>query len=510
MVTVDDLVISLTIKETGKLGKLQKQLDSLVGKSGRSGIPRFATSLMYIKRDLNTIKSRMSYLMPTEIPGEGRPHAMAIAAKTAHDLIGVNIKKYAEKFMSSKQGVQKNIAKALGIKTEDLQDFFEGKLRDYQYRLENIISGSWTTPSAQKFLANIDDMILRGDMEIGERKVLFNNIEASISEFNSEVAQLLERLGIFAIPEFSVFKMTEDVLEAIGGGGSLRLDMDRLLKHAGITGDPKAEKFYEEIKRISNMSTFTDPVKFIEQAFSKLGIKKGDITKKMFTKAGVKADPRLKAMIPSIIQVAARGGDTSGILKGFAQVVKEVVLKSVKEDSSTTFEQFYKYVRPDLMIISDEVEKLTDLFGPDIAKQITTGFFEFSEFKKVLTQQNADQFIKYETFVGKRLIGLASSIQDSFKRYVPDVLTKALNIMSELAKAGAITKLTDVQKEDLIKVATEGLTQEDLLNRIDIILKAMGTAEKERKEILSGISGIKTEKGKEPEKKITPVGSDRF
>ena len=462
MPTVDDLVISLTIKETGRLGRLQKQLDSLVGKKGRiGGIGSLVGGMMYIKRDLKNIQTRLAYLMPTEIPGQKRPKAMILAAKTASDLIDKNMEKYAEKFISSKQGVVKNFAKALGIKEEDLGEFFENKLQDWQYRLENIISGGWTSPSAQRFLARINDMISRKEMDVGSRKKLYDAIEASIGEFNAEVAILLEKIGIFAIPEFSLFKMTENVLKSIGDqSGALRLNMKDLQEASKITGSAEAEEAYRQIKNIANIPSLKDPLTYIEQDFKILGISKEDVKKKMFTEAGVMADPRLRAMIPSIIQVAARRGEAAGIPRGFAQAVKTVVDKAV--GGAGIIGQFYQHVRPDLLLISDDVEKLTDLFGEDIAKQITEGFFQFSEFKKTLSQENADQFIKYQTYVGKRLFGLSSSIQESFKRFVPDILTKTLNIMQELAKAGAISKLSVAEKERIVEEAQKGTRSEEL------------------------------------------------
>jgi len=459
MPTVDDLVISLTIKETSKLGSLAKQLEAIVGKRGEKA-PKFGFDKT-IKTDLNLIKQRLTYLMPTEIPGSERPKAMAITAKIEFDLIDKYIKKYVEKLTPIDEKDVKNFAKGLGIPEEDLGKFLESKLRDWQYRLEEIMSETWTTPSAQRFLVRIDDLISRKEMVEGGRKTIFTSIENSISEFNAEVAQLLKKLGIFAIPEFSVFKMTEDVLSTIADDlGTLRLNMDELEKIAGITGSAEAEGAYKQIKNIANIISLKDPLKYIEQAFKTLGISKKDVQEKMFTEAGVMADPRLRAMIPSIIQVAVRRGEAPGIPRGFAQAIKTVVNKAVGGPGIQ--EQFYQYVRPDLLIISDELKILTDLVGPDIAKQITEGFFEFSEFKKILTQENADQFIKYKTYVGDRLFGLSSSIQESFKRFAPDILTAQINIMQELAKAGAIYKLTESQKEELIKEAQKGIGAESI------------------------------------------------
>ena len=487
MVTVDDLVISLTIKETSKLGQLQKQLEAIVGKRGeKAPIVGLDPSL---KTDLNYIKQRINYLMPTEIPGTGKPKAMALAAKTASDLIDRNMKKYAEKLTPTREGNVKSFAKALGIKEEDLGEFLEGKLEDWQYRLEEIMSGTWSTPSAQKFLVRINDLISRKEMDIGQRKMVFESIENSISEFNVEVAQLLEKLGIFAIPEFSMFKMTDEVLKAIGDpNGQLRLSMADLQKQAGITGNKEAEDAYKKIRNIANMPNLTDPLKFIEQAFKSLGISKADIKKKMFTKAGVMADPRLKAMIPSIIQVAARKGEVTGIPKGFAQAIKDVVVDMFKSPitGENNFEQFYQNVRPDLLVISDELEKLKDIFGEDIAEKITKGFFEFSEFKKILSQQNADQFVKYQGYVGDRLFGLSSSIQESFGRYVPDVLTKTINIMQELAKAGSVQKLTEVEKVKIVEEAQKSLSNETLKLTLEKILEVI-TDSDERAKIIEKI-----------------------
>jgi len=64
MVSVDNLVISLRIDETSNLGKLQKQLEALVGPKGELDLKLGDGFDPTIKRDIQFIKDRMLYLVP--------------------------------------------------------------------------------------------------------------------------------------------------------------------------------------------------------------------------------------------------------------------------------------------------------------------------------------------------------------------------------------------------------------------------------------------------------------
>ncbi len=65
MPTVDDLVVSVRIDETSNLGKLQKQLEALVGPKGEKAAELGMGIDPALKRDLTEIKADLMLLTPT-------------------------------------------------------------------------------------------------------------------------------------------------------------------------------------------------------------------------------------------------------------------------------------------------------------------------------------------------------------------------------------------------------------------------------------------------------------
>ena len=105
MPTVDDLVISLTIKETGKLGKLQKQLEAIVGKKGQL-LPTLQIPPK-LTHDIDYIRRRMDYLIPVVSPSSREVTKLKMQASSLEKLID-NYRNEIRDFL-------------LGLKAEDLQ-----------------------------------------------------------------------------------------------------------------------------------------------------------------------------------------------------------------------------------------------------------------------------------------------------------------------------------------------------------------------------------------------------
>ncbi len=467
MVTVDDLVISLTIKETGRLGRLQKQLDSLVGKKGRiSGITNLTGGMMYIKRDLKTIIARLKYLMPTEIPRGSK--GQVIAAKTTSDLMDKYSRKYAKSLVPQKESDQKRMMEEFGVENiPELEDALESKISDWQYRLEAIMSSEYTGPKAQRLIARFDDMIKRADMDVGRRKELLTSIEAAISEFNVEVAQLLEKVGIKAFPEMFIYRpikklIPEAIRQAISRGDYFNLST--IAEKAGIT----TEEGLEAVKTIEGLASVSEStMDFFESAIKMLKI---DLEPKMFTKKAIEKDEseKLKAILAGMFFTYFKTGGKGGIPeKDFRDLFNKLVKNLLGSELK------WERVRIDMAILQGDFDTLKDIFGEKMAKAISQQSIYFQEFKKDLTKDDVDQFENYQDYVGDRIAGVSSTIKASFKQLLPNILTKTMNIMQQLAKVGAVSKLTEAQKEKIMEEAMKGLEPEKFVDALDTLLKSM-------------------------------------
>lgn len=119
--TVDDLVISLTIKPTSDLGRLQKQLDSLVGKKGRGvgfGMMALNRNIIKLSTDIKTIKYGISKLRPSFLPGKTNIFEQrSTALKLAQDFKDFS-SKILDPFFRTPKGL-KEFQKEFGLETQD-------------------------------------------------------------------------------------------------------------------------------------------------------------------------------------------------------------------------------------------------------------------------------------------------------------------------------------------------------------------------------------------------------
>jgi len=165
MSTVDDLVISLTIKPSSDLGRLQKQLDSLVGKRGRG----IGSGMMFIKRDLNDLKrstnlifNRLKFLVPITTP----------TVSPGLRKVGISHAKAAERYRE-------------GIKDA----FLQMRPSDYEKFLKGL--GISTEEEARKILDRVvDDLI-----GMGEDIFFKGRAKKQMEDFNDYMKKLLTNIG---------------------------------------------------------------------------------------------------------------------------------------------------------------------------------------------------------------------------------------------------------------------------------------------------------------------------
>ena len=162
MVSVDDLVISLRIEDTGNLGKLQKQLTALVGEKGEKAVQLGAGMDINLKRDIDIIKGRLEYM--THIAPGLDPQKLALSASALY------------KTLTDPQMV-KNILGKLNVN--------EVWLKDIQEILIGISTGTseMTSPKINALVVLLEKAITQSPSAIGDVRGLVTDITEAISEF---------------------------------------------------------------------------------------------------------------------------------------------------------------------------------------------------------------------------------------------------------------------------------------------------------------------------------------
>ena len=499
MVTVDDLVISLTIKETSKLGRLQKQLDSIVGKKGEKA-PTFGLDAS-VKADLSAIKRRIIFLMPTTIPGKNKPYAMAETARIASSILEKDIRDYAEKITPKNPDVLKRTMAEFGVKTRpELVDALEDKIKDWQLRLEEVMSKTWTNDQAQKFLVNIDDLISRAEVPEGWSKVLMTNIDNAIGERNKEVAEILRKVGLDIKAEQYVATIKAEKLAQIGSSeeGIWRdKSQDEFLRAFNITSKEGIDLFKREFALIPSRKEGTQIL--MENFATDLKMSITDLWN--ITEKQVNDNEKIRvlsALLLNSIGYIKGGQRPAGIPLGTQKHIFESLKKMMtsidpglgytKEESipileglakefehkvGKTMSDMFEHYRVDFLIgIKEDIGIIKDLFGEKIATQLKDVGTLWIEQKKLLTESNRGQFRNYIQLVGvKRLIGLASLTLDSFTSMFPNVLTKNMNLALKSEEIGLIPRLTEAQKIGIREEAESIFVEEKLLAGIGKLIE---------------------------------------
>jgi len=503
--SVDDLYISLTIKEGGKLDKLRKQLKAIVGDKGEKKFKiDLGDSTKNIENNIREILKRIYFLMPTRIPGKARPFAMRETARIAKLNIGRDIRLYAEKLIPKSENDLRRIMSEFKVTTrEELIDAFVDKIKDWQYILEQIISGVWVDDKAQRFLARINTLISNVELPIGKAYTIMTDIQSSVSEFNKLLADLLKKIGISALPEVNVSRILKEKFDAlIVGDQDIQRNVEELIEAFGIT-DEKVKKYVLKSDTFYRKGT-QEALDLFAKDF---GYDIGELSK--ITSKEVMKSQELRALALILLKTMTyyKKGQTTGFPSGLGKVMYESLktkfitpevisaggevfdrlLNTFKEIYGKNPSDFFERGRIDFLLtnIQEEQEAIRKLFGEDILNSMKDMNSSFFELKNILSETNRAQFRFYQDMVGRRLFGVAAIVKDSIKNVFPDLQTKELNIMSEAIKAEVIDKLTALEEE---KVKEEAIKEAGAESIEANILKAVGDVNDEIKKDIKDLS----------------------
>lgn len=275
MTSVDDIRISLRIDEVSNLGKLQKQLEALIGPKGEKKIELGAGVDPGLKRDIIEIKNRMFLLTPTFV-GESPALIRIQAAGLLERLRTVPnlIESFADK---------------LGT-TEDA-------IRGYMTLLADIIQGKqpayFRAGQRMRFVTVLEKYLKEASSKAGLGITALKQIEAPIPE-KLRQAQIREAFkeieGVVTRLEYQIREIRPEQIKKFRYrvvGRAMQVELEK----AGI----EEERF----KHLTDLFLkLRDPTIVFSEAMKKLGLD----PEKLYTEKEMKEDPKFKIILYTAIR----------------------------------------------------------------------------------------------------------------------------------------------------------------------------------------------------------------
>jgi len=216
---VDDLVISLTIKEGGNLDKLRKQLKTIVGaKGGRigAGFMFLKKDLITVKRDVKVIKDIVKWLRPTRMPTKQQPKRMrAIAGTLLHDL-----DEFAEDIVEKilKTPKLKTLKREAGVKTTaELRTVMGASMEGVRETIQDIYDDITDLPpyKVEEAITVLDHLIKesQSDRKIGLKHWRAITKVTPESIYQDKIEDIIKEQGIPFESQKSLYHVKKDALE---------------------------------------------------------------------------------------------------------------------------------------------------------------------------------------------------------------------------------------------------------------------------------------------------------
>jgi len=195
MVSVDDLVISVTISPTSDLGKLQKQLTALVGPKGEKPIQLGLGVDADLKRDLTLIKADLMLLTPTVLTSKETVKRAAFALANQ---------------VKTQEGVREGILERYSMEEDRLDEFMEElyKVSDESTVLNN--------EQQKRFIAEMQKFITITDMAEGDRKTIVTKLIGMLNEVSilqQKVQQSFRSAGVGFRGQYQVYQITKKSID---------------------------------------------------------------------------------------------------------------------------------------------------------------------------------------------------------------------------------------------------------------------------------------------------------
>ena len=486
MPTVDDLVVSLRIEDTGNLGKLQKQLSALVGEKGEKKMDLGDIS-PGIKRELAQIRNELSFISTQTVPEVGNVRDLRESLHRDRKTLERTFDLANKRLVSQNTRAFQEQLEEYGVKDEpELLLKLGDTLKNFIGMMKLGEMGKLPGEIMQKVDFAAKMLISSEKLSKGGRKTLIDKMENAIGELNTMFSKVLTQAGIIHKPEFNLYQIRESWYRKMGlSKTGIQFDMKELFE----TNEDVRTAFDKIKEFVAHKGGVTE---FMTNAMKTLGITP---TPETFTVEAIKKSPELTAIAEGILKKA--WGTKAGIPSGF----HEYLLKRISDVSATTSKEMYEKGRPDFLLLGNKLEDLEKIFPPEVAKTLSQ-LISYIELKSILTESNKEQFKKYSDMVGKGfLVGIAALVKSSFKDYFPDIETAQLNIVSLLEKFDpfmTLEQLKELSKQRMEQKILEN-TDKELCKEIEGIEKEStgkiaeqgALSEDKMKDVLSSLDDIK-------------------
>lgn len=482
MTTIDDLTISLTIKDNSNLDKLRKNLDSMIKSGGfqPGGVAggEVGKTTKSIAKEIQELKQHIyDYVLPISTGGlSGTAQAMH-----ASQLIGI-ASEWIEDIAKGLKPVKSSAIDALmenfNVTTNpELHDKLKDKINNWIGYLDRIAHEEWTGPGAERAIKEFRSVLDTIGSESGLKKSLITSMDVAMGEFNKEIATLFRKAGIKTASEVGLFEfkdrwfteLNEDAKDKILG--KIRKDLPEAL--------PKLQDARDILEKNP------DVWKGINEAITSFGIV---IEQDMVKNAQrLKDDPNLAAIYYASLEKMfedEKGFLIEGWKNHFAKLAGSDIIKDA-----------FEYVRPDIVFMQATEEALKKIgISQEVIDKITAKPIFFAELKNILSSENIAQISKYESMVGE-IVVLTNQVMTSFTD-VKDTSVELINVMSRLQELEAIrAPMTKEANKELTEELSKKLVKTNL-EEIDAKLDGLGKkidgtlTEEELKTIFSKVDNL--------------------
>lgn len=522
MPNVEDLTISLTVKETGKLGQLKKKLDSIMGAGGagiefQPQLPGFQS----MKDDVKYIKSKLlkelSRIFPQFWGGE------ATRVQETMERAGTLMKQldtFGERIMDSikERGGFEKAAKALGLKIgdtteEEISRRLEHFIESMRAGAQEILKGNWTDDRSRLWLKIMEDIVKDTGSDINQILGQFRkSMEHMPEDFLQKAIKLLaDSVGTYVERELNMmpFKSWTKLIENFDPES-----VNEFLKRLEEFKNEEIKNLIEPFKDMGKAST-----KLFEVLKDKFGFSGKELSTILKSQQKLEEEmgknEKLKKFIKGFVAKGLIEAKKGGKLFRFPESIRKWMNEMLKNNEdiekyyslfdnlgSISIDDMVMNVNKELAEIFPQLKKFIDKSIPIEAKT----FFEPKHIPELEKREKTWEDVAVIT--GRYTDKVGESVEASEKlRNTVTFITAPGSLLYDLKKrelserAFELTKIDkklkslrdtieDIQKGQFMKAALKVAGKdptETMLEAIITMLREMGKADEEIKNAIEGL-----------------------
>lgn len=450
MPTVDDLVISLTVKDTSNLGQLKKTLDNLM-KPTRGGftLPAQGVDIPEIEEILDTvdyIRKSVDFLIPSTTysyreAAKFRKEGTRMAIKVAE--MEEDIKDY---FVTSSEDNFDKMREMFELgedaTVDDVKGQFSWVMKEIKSKIESVRGGIWRDKRAENFINIIKAVLADLNSDQTESMTLLRKLYAFMSEPQREMEKILEAVGVLKGIKTGMFSLKDNFFELYKEIADKFDKVDEDI-NSFIGSGSRFNKYFTKDK--TSMESLIELAKFIRGS---LGLGEESNVREVLRKAG---EYTRSEIVKSMLKAKQEGIDVAMPTELWEQMKKDLKL------AGTGVSILRNLMMDDVSLIADNISFLNLLSAKSREKmeqQISEhGNMVSLELKSHLkgTSGEYDKLQREQKIWGSNLIVAAKSYSDQAKQMLKELGITYIHILPEKMKdlAGIYTKITDMK--DLLK-----------------------------------------------------------